>query len=481
MPIERQPRHPSPWPPAEGTPYKVKTGDDWGSIANAHGISARDLIFFNFGTHDSAEVNYCSRTRVGCTKPTYDRLNWMFTSDAQPGVIYLPVKSSRQPIIVPEHIAAKPYSPDFLTKAAAAFATGFATGLSSRLDSSVAKTVCNKILADKHGFYQGYLTGVLTGLLGGLTSLLELIVDLAKISYTVSMPNVLMAIAKEGYLLLTDDTHMALRQMQLKQAQETARAVAEIITDIQARPTVYIATSQSSGLVLGLELAAYVEAEAERQSAQELGKTYGNIVGRVLFEIIVFLVLAAVTGGSGEGARAGMAAGQAAKGSGRFARLFKKLMDVLEEMPAIKNLIKKVVPRRPGGKLIRPVGGRVNVGGGTETPDWTNLNPLRTQYGGPAKGIPNHVQGVMEEMDQIFEAGSVEEMMSSRLPFEAVKWDEATRAAANVMKPGGKVRMNVWCRDDQAMATLKAAFERAGFKNVKITGRGAGTMLEATR
>lgn len=418
MPIERQPGHPSPWPPAGGTPYKVKTG---------------------------------------------------------------PAKSSGRLIIVPEHIAATPYSPDFVTTAAAAFATGFATGLSSRLDSSVARTVCNKILADKLGFYLGYVTGVLTGLLGGLTSLLELIADLAKISYTVSMPNVLWAIAKEGYLLLTDDTHRALRQMQLKQAQETARAVKEIIADIQARPTVYIGTSHSSGLVLGQELAAHVEAEAERQSAPELGKTFGNIVGRVLFEIILFLVLAAVTGGSGEGPRAAMAAGQAAKGSGRFARLITKLMDALEEMPAIRNLIRKVLPRRPRGNLIRPFRGRVNVGGGMETPDWTNLNPLRTQYGGPAKGIPNHVEGAMEEMDLIFEAASVEEVMSSRLPFAAVKWDEATRAAASVMKPGGKVFMNVWCPDDQAVATLKTAFESAGFKNVKITGRGAGTILEATR
>jgi len=128
---------------------------------------------------------------------------------------------------------------------------------------------------------------------------------------------------------------------------------------------------------------------------------------------------------------------------------------------------------------IRPIGGRVNVGGGFETPHYTNLNPI-IPGSGPQSGIPNLVKGGMEEMDQLFESGSVEEMISSKLRFVDVNWDAATRAAAKVMRPGGKVEMNVWCEASQK-ALLKSAFERAGFKNVTVAGEGVGTKLRAFR
>jgi hypothetical protein len=128
---------------------------------------------------------------------------------------------------------------------------------------------------------------------------------------------------------------------------------------------------------------------------------------------------------------------------------------------------------------IRPVGGRVNVGGGFETPHYSNLNPV-VPGSGPQSGIPNLVKGGMEEMDQLFESGSVEEMISSKLRFVDVNWEAATRAAAKAMRPGGKVEMNVWC-DASQQALLKSAFERAGFKNVTISGDGVGTMLRAVR
>jgi hypothetical protein len=130
---------------------------------------------------------------------------------------------------------------------------------------------------------------------------------------------------------------------------------------------------------------------------------------------------------------------------------------------------------------IRPVGGCVNVGGGSETPQFTNLNPLTSgTSGGPDKGIPNLVKGKMEEMDQLFEAGSVEQMISNKLRFVDVNWDVAARAAARAMRPGGKVGMNVWC-DQGQKALLKAAFERAGFKNVILENEGTGTMVWALR
>jgi hypothetical protein len=42
---------------------------------------------------------------------------------------------------------------------------------------------------------------------------------------------------------------------------------------------------------------------------------------------------------------------------------------------------------------IRPVNGKVNVGGGHETLNMTNLNPVKPGSGGPSSGIPIHVNG----------------------------------------------------------------------------------------
>ena len=86
----------------------------------------------------------------------------------------------------------------------------------------------------------------------------------------------------------------------------------------------------------------------------------------------------------------------------------------------------------------------------------------------------------MEEMDHIFEPGSVEYMMSSKLRFGDVNWTQATQASAKVMPPGAKVEMNVWFGQGEA-AVVKAAFERAGFKNVTVTGSDVGTMISAVR
>jgi hypothetical protein len=50
MPIERHPRNPLPpnYVPSGGTPYRVKTDDDLGSVAAAHGITYDDLVIYNF-------------------------------------------------------------------------------------------------------------------------------------------------------------------------------------------------------------------------------------------------------------------------------------------------------------------------------------------------------------------------------------------------------------------------------------------------
>jgi LysM repeat protein len=94
MPNIKPPRVVTPFPSPEhlanGTPYKVKDGDNWWSIAAANRIDAGALISFNFKTSDPAEINWYLREKVGCRKETPDHDNYWFSSTDVPGTIYIP-------------------------------------------------------------------------------------------------------------------------------------------------------------------------------------------------------------------------------------------------------------------------------------------------------------------------------------------------------------------------------------------------------
>ncbi len=76
--------------PPGGRKHNVVTGESLRSIAQANGISEDELNQFNFGTKIPEEINWYLQHRVGCKRETPDHLNWMFTTDASPGIIYLP-------------------------------------------------------------------------------------------------------------------------------------------------------------------------------------------------------------------------------------------------------------------------------------------------------------------------------------------------------------------------------------------------------
>jgi hypothetical protein len=128
---------------------------------------------------------------------------------------------------------------------------------------------------------------------------------------------------------------------------------------------------------------------------------------------------------------------------------------------------------------IKPLNGTVNVGGGLEegAEQVTNLNPIKPGTGGPAKGIPNHVKAGFEEIDQVFEPGSVSKVISRKLTSSTVDWTRAAQGTAKVMAPGGQVRLNIWQLGEQDSALIKEAFEKAGFKNVKVLGKGSSVVL----
>jgi hypothetical protein len=92
MAIEKAPALPVPqdYHPEGGIPHKVQNSDDWWSLAREAKVDVWDLIEFNFKTRNPAEVNWYLRRNVGCRKTTRDGKNYMFSSDAVPGVVYLP-------------------------------------------------------------------------------------------------------------------------------------------------------------------------------------------------------------------------------------------------------------------------------------------------------------------------------------------------------------------------------------------------------
>jgi hypothetical protein len=112
MPLEKRPLKPlgRDRVPPGGTPYKVKTDDDLGTVARAHGVTEELLVDFNFGTRDPSEINWYLRVSVGCRLPTRDGKNWMFTSAARPGIIYIPPKWHR-PSFPPKPVEVSPARP----------------------------------------------------------------------------------------------------------------------------------------------------------------------------------------------------------------------------------------------------------------------------------------------------------------------------------------------------------------------------------
>src|SRR5438874_13122020 len=75
---------------SRGVPYKVRDGDNWGSVAASRNIDTKRLIEFNFRTSNSDEVNWYLREKVGCRLETPDRRDYRFSSGAVPGIIYIP-------------------------------------------------------------------------------------------------------------------------------------------------------------------------------------------------------------------------------------------------------------------------------------------------------------------------------------------------------------------------------------------------------
>jgi hypothetical protein len=101
MVLEQKPASPkaAQFPPASGAAYKVRSGENWNSIAGRLGLDVWKLIEFNFPVVNEApsfdskcqQVNWLMRTHVGCKKSS-DGKNYSFDSSDAPGTIYVPAR-----------------------------------------------------------------------------------------------------------------------------------------------------------------------------------------------------------------------------------------------------------------------------------------------------------------------------------------------------------------------------------------------------
>lgn len=79
--------------------YPVKDNDTWSSVAQKFNVqpgkyfkgnSAQYLIWYNFSTNNTDEVNWYLREFVGCNVSKDGGTNWAFSNSADPGIIYIP-------------------------------------------------------------------------------------------------------------------------------------------------------------------------------------------------------------------------------------------------------------------------------------------------------------------------------------------------------------------------------------------------------
>ncbi len=77
---------------AEIEAHKVKAGETLDSLAQKAGMKWQDLARFNWNADYPDAINQALHNRVGCTKKTHDRLNYVFDDTDKPGIVYIPTK-----------------------------------------------------------------------------------------------------------------------------------------------------------------------------------------------------------------------------------------------------------------------------------------------------------------------------------------------------------------------------------------------------
>jgi RHS repeat-associated protein len=116
-----------------------------------------------------------------------------------------------------------------------------------------------------------------------------------------------------------------------------------------------------------------------------------------------------------------------------------------------------------GAKLI-PADGLINVGGLTESGGGTKVNTET-----PREPIDNLVTGNAENIGEIFEPSSANQIISNRFPTSGIQdWNKFGQGAYTVLQPGGNVDLFVTVSGDSYTSVVNG-LNNAGFQNVTAT------------
>jgi hypothetical protein len=117
----------------------------------------------------------------------------------------------------------------------------------------------------------------------------------------------------------------------------------------------------------------------------------------------------------------------------------------------------------------------VNIGGEGEVAGAINLN-IQQRLKTP---IENFVESDAANIGDIFEANSVDEIVSNRLPPNTLDWDRLIPGASKTLKPGGRLLIR-FQGAGQDGAKIMPLLKQNGFGNINDFG-GSGAIFEATK
>lgn len=81
------------------------------------------------------------------------------------------------------------------------------------------------------------------------------------------------------------------------------------------------------------------------------------------------------------------------------------------------------------------------------------------------RGIPNHVEADASDIGQLFNAGSVDQVVGYNMAPEVINWQLAVPGIRSVLRPGGRFRFD-WQGANPEAAHLARLLREAEFREV---------------
>jgi hypothetical protein len=111
----------------------------------------------------------------------------------------------------------------------------------------------------------------------------------------------------------------------------------------------------------------------------------------------------------------------------------------------------------------------VNIGGTGaphEPQNAINLNPQVP--GTERKDIPNHIKAKGEQIGDLFDPGTIDEVVGYSLAPTVINWPEVATGAFKVLKPGGRFDINFRFAHAEDAKFCADALRAAGFQDVEV-------------